>query len=185
MKLSRTIIDSGSLVNTAYGFSCLMYRTTSPSSLAAVRQLPVLVAQEEHVLHAQDLRRGALLLLTDRRQLLRRHVRVVAALVAVGQDQVVELPALLATRARRCRRSRTRCRRGGPRSPAHVEVDRSGTSDAPSSLEERRPTRILGSATHSLAMIESAAQGLDKRSTTVLASLTEQAFVRNAESDWR
>src|SRR3989454_9057454 len=54
----------------------------------------VVIAEKEDILHAQLHRRGALLRMADLGEALRRHRGVAAAAVAVGQDEVGDLPAL-------------------------------------------------------------------------------------------
>ena len=54
-------------------------------------QKPVLLAHEDHVLEAAGLGRGALFLLAHEHQFLMGDLRVVIALVPVGQDHVVDI----------------------------------------------------------------------------------------------
>ena len=57
-------------------------------------QLAIVVAQEDHAFDAQHCRCGALLLLTHLAELVGRDAGIMAALVAVGDDDERYVPAL-------------------------------------------------------------------------------------------
>ena len=88
-------------------------------------QGPVVIPEEEHVLDPQLHSSGALLRVADLGEPLGRHCRVAAAAVAVGEDQVGDLPAF---RGPPCDRPRG----------AELRVIRVGHDDQDANLTVRR-----------------------------------------------
>ena len=71
-----------------------MARTRRAAKFAGVLQFAVGVAQGDHFLDAEGLRRVQLLLMADFGEALRGHVGVVGALAAVGAEHVIGVGAL-------------------------------------------------------------------------------------------
>jgi hypothetical protein len=63
--------------------------------VARVFQLAILVAEERDVLHAEHVGGSVLFLCVNQCELLRRDAAIARSLVAIGQDHVGDLPALL------------------------------------------------------------------------------------------